>query len=110
MSNGLKGSESTKLSPREMQIATMVWQGYTSRAIALELGISKNTEQRHMSNIFTKTGMGSRVELALWMERHYGDAAPVSTAFRVSGDSARLHIRAVQTAHGAEMQIEVVGQ
>ncbi|WP_290059507.1 helix-turn-helix transcriptional regulator [Amycolatopsis solani] len=51
------------LSPREHEIARMVAQGYTNRAIARVLDISLYTVSAHMRRIFTKLGVGSRAAM-----------------------------------------------
>ncbi len=102
----------TELSPREMQIATLVWRGYKQIQIAAQLGLKRETVKRHMTGAFNKTGMSSMVELAVWMERNHGDCQPAakSAAIRVQSNSASFHVKTVQTIHGTELQIEVLGQ
>jgi DNA-binding CsgD family transcriptional regulator len=51
------------LSPREGQIARMVAEGRTNRAIATSLGISLWTVSTHLRRIFAKLGVGSRAEM-----------------------------------------------
>ena len=51
------------LSPREHEIARMVGQGYTNRAIARVLDISLYTVSAHMRRIFTKLGVGTRAAM-----------------------------------------------
>ena len=51
------------LSPREHEIARMVSQGYTNRAIARVLDISLYTVSAHMRRIFTKLGVGTRAAM-----------------------------------------------
>jgi DNA-binding CsgD family transcriptional regulator len=48
------------LSPREVQILSLVAKGRSNREIASELVISERTVARHMSNIFTKLDVPSR--------------------------------------------------
>lgn len=48
------------LSPRELQVLRLVATGMTNRAVAEELALSEKTVDRHVSNIFTKIGVGSR--------------------------------------------------
>ena len=38
----------------------------TNRGIANSLGVSEKTVARHLSNIFDKTGVSTRLELALF--------------------------------------------
>jgi DNA-binding CsgD family transcriptional regulator/Tfp pilus assembly protein PilF len=57
---------SSLLTPRELEIATLVSRGLSNRAIADELIISPATAARHVANIFTKLGFTSRAQLAGW--------------------------------------------
>lgn len=51
------------LSLRERQVVGLVNQGRSNQEVADDLGISIHTVARHLSNIFTKTGAGSRSDL-----------------------------------------------
>ncbi|MBE1502228.1 DNA-binding CsgD family transcriptional regulator [Amycolatopsis lexingtonensis] len=51
------------LSPREHEVARMVAQGCTNRAIARVLDISLYTVSAHMRRIFTKLGVGTRAAM-----------------------------------------------
>jgi DNA-binding CsgD family transcriptional regulator len=51
------------LSPRELQIARLVAEGATNRAIASSLEISLWTVSTHMRRIFAKLGVCSRAEM-----------------------------------------------
>jgi DNA-binding CsgD family transcriptional regulator len=51
------------LSTREIEIATLVSQGRSNKAIAKILDISPRTVSTHLSNIFGKLGVASRLEL-----------------------------------------------
>ena len=53
-----------ELSPRQTEIARLVADGETNRAIALRLHISEHTVEHHMSTIFTRLGLRSRSALA----------------------------------------------
>jgi ATP/maltotriose-dependent transcriptional regulator MalT len=48
------------LSSREVEVLRLVAMGRSNREIATELFISEKTVARHVSNIFTKTGVSSR--------------------------------------------------
>ena len=50
------------LSLRELQVLQLVASGKTNKSIASELFISERTVDRHVSNIFNKLGVSSRVE------------------------------------------------
>jgi DNA-binding NarL/FixJ family response regulator len=49
-----------RLSPRELEILSLVARGKTNREIGSELVISERTVARHMSNIFSKLDVTSR--------------------------------------------------
>jgi DNA-binding CsgD family transcriptional regulator len=51
------------LSPRELQIARLVADGATNRAIASSLDISPWTVSTHMRRIFAKLDVSSRAEM-----------------------------------------------
>ena len=48
------------LTPRELEVLRLVAAGDTNRGIGDALGISERTVERHVSNIFDKTGASSR--------------------------------------------------
>jgi non-specific serine/threonine protein kinase len=55
------------LSRREREVAVMVGRGLTNREIARELGISKQTVDRHVGNILNKLGFDRRAQVATWI-------------------------------------------
>jgi len=54
------------LTPRELDIVSAVVAGYANREIAVHFKISEDTVKHHLSNIFDKTGVSTRLELALF--------------------------------------------
>lgn len=61
-----------KLTPREREVVTHIARGDTYREVARSLDISVKTLESHMANIFAKTGVASRNELArLAYERNF---------------------------------------
>jgi two-component system nitrate/nitrite response regulator NarL len=54
------------LTPREKQVIGCIVEGCTNRDIATELGASPETIKRHLSHIYAKTGVSTRVDLALF--------------------------------------------
>jgi len=58
------------LSTREVQVLALVAAGNSNRAIAAELFLSEKTVERHVSNIFTKLGVGSRTAAAAYAFEH----------------------------------------
>jgi two-component system, NarL family, response regulator DegU len=51
------------LSPRELEVVTLLAEGLTNRDIASELKISPNTVRNYLSQIFDKVGVSTRTEL-----------------------------------------------
>jgi DNA-binding CsgD family transcriptional regulator len=58
------------LTTREVQVLALVAAGKSNRAIASELFLSEKTIERHVSNIFTKLGVGSRTAAAAYAFDH----------------------------------------
>jgi DNA-binding NarL/FixJ family response regulator len=58
------------LTPREIEVVSGIVEGCSNKDIALKLTISEETVKRHLSNIFDKTGVSTRLELALFAINH----------------------------------------
>jgi two-component system, NarL family, nitrate/nitrite response regulator NarL len=54
------------LTPRELEVAMAVADGENNRQIAQRLSLSLQTVKHHLSHIFDKTGVSTRLELALF--------------------------------------------
>ncbi len=65
-SSGLPGG----LTAREVEVLRLVARGRSNPQVATELVLSEKTVARHLSNIFTKTGVTSRTEAAAWAHEH----------------------------------------
>lgn len=57
-------STAVELTPTELQVAQLVRQGMSNREVASQLFVSPRTVDFHLRNVFTKTGVTSRTELA----------------------------------------------
>ena len=62
------GSGIASLTERELQVARLVVDRKTNHEIATELFLSPKTIETHLSNIFTKMGVATRVALARAVE------------------------------------------
>jgi DNA-binding NarL/FixJ family response regulator len=59
------------LTPRELDVVGAIVEGCSNRDIAKQFNLSEETVKRHLSNIFDKTGVSTRLELALFaIARH----------------------------------------
>lgn len=58
--------DTTLLTPREIEIVSMITLGVKNEQIANELFISRNTVRTHIYNIFKKINVPNRLQAALW--------------------------------------------
>ena len=63
-------------SRKEREIVLLIAEGQTNREIASQLSLSENTVKTHLSRIFSKTGVASRVQLSTLAIRFKMDTAP----------------------------------
>jgi DNA-binding CsgD family transcriptional regulator/pimeloyl-ACP methyl ester carboxylesterase len=61
---------SSNLSGRELEVLRLLASGRSNRQIADELVISVNTVNRHVSNVFDKTGVANRTEASVYARDH----------------------------------------
>ena len=59
------------LTPRELEVVGAIVEGCSNRDIAKQFTLSEETVKRHLSNIFDKTGVSTRLELALFAIAHH---------------------------------------
>ena len=76
------------LTYRQLRIAQLVAMGLNNRDIGREIGTTEYVVKNYLRAIFDRTGMGSRLELALWYIRRNWEVAHESA--RESHDSAHL--------------------
>jgi len=58
------------LTPREREIVAAVIAGYANKEIAQKFALSEDTVKHHLTNIFNKTGVSNRLELAVAAIHH----------------------------------------
>jgi DNA-binding CsgD family transcriptional regulator len=61
-----------RLTSREIQVATLVWQGLTNKDIARVLITSEQVVKNYLRTAFDKLGVWTRLELALYVASHGG--------------------------------------
>ena len=59
--------ERSSLSPREREVAALIAEGLSNRAIADRLGLSERTIEAHVEHILDKLGFSSRSKVAAWV-------------------------------------------
>ena len=59
-----------KLTKRELDMISAVVNGATNREISRQFGVSEQTVNNHLSNVFDKVGVSNRLELALYVMHH----------------------------------------
>jgi DNA-binding NarL/FixJ family response regulator len=76
---GLPSATSTKsrrsdakplLTRREREVANLVSKGLTNKAIAAALVLSPRTVDGHVERVFTKIGVKTRAQVAVWIAEH----------------------------------------
>lgn len=68
-----------RLTPKEIQIAILVWEGLTNREIGKLIGTSEQVIKNHLRCTFDKLGVWSRLELAMYVASHGGAHWPSET-------------------------------
>jgi DNA-binding NarL/FixJ family response regulator len=61
-----------RLTPKEIQVASLVWQGLTNREIGRLMGTTEQVIKNHLRSTFDKLGVWSRLELAMYVASHGG--------------------------------------
>ena len=59
-----------RLTPRELEIVDAVRRGDTNKTIAQQLSITENTVKHHLTTIFGKVGVFTRLQLAVFAINH----------------------------------------
>jgi DNA-binding CsgD family transcriptional regulator len=61
-----------RLTSKEIQVASLVWQGLTNKDIAAVLATSEQVVKNYLRTTFDKLGVWTRLELALYVAGHGG--------------------------------------
>lgn len=69
-SNATRKRDVFGLTPRELEIVAGIAAGETNREIAERLSVREHTVKHHLTNIFDKVGVFSRLELAVFAINH----------------------------------------
>jgi two-component system nitrate/nitrite response regulator NarL len=69
--NGAKSPKDYGLTRRELDIITKIVSGRSNKEVGEEFSISERTVKHHLTNIFGKVGVTSRLQLALFAVNHH---------------------------------------
>ena len=61
-----------QLTKKEVQVATLVFEGLTNREIAKLVGTTEQVVKNYLRTTFDKLGLWSRLELAMYVASHGG--------------------------------------
>jgi DNA-binding NarL/FixJ family response regulator len=61
-----------QLTKKEVQVASLVFEGLTNREIARLVGTSEQVVKNYLRTTFDKLGVWSRLELAMYIASHGG--------------------------------------
>ncbi len=88
-----------RLTAKEVQVATLVWQGLTNKDIARVLTTSEQVVKNYLRTAFDKLGVWTRLELALYVAGHGGanwhvhlgnGLLPKPVGWSISGDERQV--------------------
>jgi two-component system nitrate/nitrite response regulator NarL len=68
--HALAPQQTFNLTRRELAVIRCIVDGCSNREIASQFGLSEETVKRHLSNIFDKVGVSTRLELAMFAMTH----------------------------------------
>ena len=78
-----------RLSSKELNIVALLTQGYKNREIAIKLGTTEQVVKNYLRNIYDKTGVSDRLELALFTMHH---KALAEAAAAISGQMMEVPV------------------
>jgi DNA-binding NarL/FixJ family response regulator len=85
------------LTPREVQVACLVWEGLTNREIGQQIGTTEQVVKNYLRVVFDKLGVWTRLELALYIVSHGGSNWPSAVPVEVEQPDRVMAHPAVNT-------------
>ena len=76
-----------RLTPREIEVAALVWEGMTNREIGQTIGTTEQVVKNYLRVVFDKLGVWSRLELALYIANHGGEGWRQQAVVEASAES-----------------------
>jgi len=80
------------LTARELEVVSAVVDGYSNKEIAQHCHIEENTVKHHLSNIYDKVGVSTRLELALFAVNHLQLRAITAVSFVSNPPAADIEV------------------
>lgn len=95
-----------RLTPRELDIIEKIVNGRSNKEVGVEFAISERTVKHHLTNIFGKVGVSSRLQLALFAVSHHltSSQARALAMESMQTEPARMNVR---RADGAGNRVDV---
>ena len=87
-----------RLTPREIQVANLVWEGMTNREIGQTIGTTEQVVKNYLRVIFDKLGVWSRLELALYIANHGGQDWREQVLAETATESHPRHVEVKEVA------------
>jgi DNA-binding CsgD family transcriptional regulator len=84
-----------RLTAKEIQVATLVWQGLTNKDVARVLGTTEQVVKNYLRTTFDKLGVWTRLELALYVANHGGDRWQLEAASSLRPQSSTFAASAI---------------
>lgn len=78
-----------RLTAKEIQVATLVWEGLTNREISRIMSTTEQVIKNHLRSTFDKLGVWSRLELAMYIASHGGKGWPQESPAQVPAEVLR---------------------
>lgn len=70
---GPKPPQNYRLTPRELEIVATIAAGCSNKDVGRKFSITERTVKHHLTNIYDKLGVSTRLELALFAVNHHLD-------------------------------------
>ena len=80
-----------RLTPKEIKIVALIVQGFKNKEIASHLGTTEQVIKNYLRNVYDKTGVSDRLELALFTIHHRTLADAAARCRRSDGFADRAH-------------------
>ena len=100
-STGAGGNRSYGLTPRERQVLEMVVAGCPNKEIARACSVSEQTIKHHLTRVFDKTGVSSRVELVMVATKQGLIDGAATTPTPVAAETIAPRIAATTALHAS---------